>query len=52
MVANATLPAASFCSWVRKSITSQPEEITTERWMASRSRLRVLGLLNVLPDIT
>jgi len=52
MVANATFPAASFCSWVRKSITSQPEEITTERWMASCSRFSVLGLLKVLPEIT
>ena len=33
-------------------MTSQPEEITTERWIASCNRFRVLRLLSVLPEIT
>ena len=52
IVANATLPPASFCICCTKSMTSQPAEITTERWMAASSRLSVVGLDSVLPEIT
>ena len=52
MVAKATLPPASFCTCLRKSMTSQPEEITTERWMASCRFFNVAGLLNVRSEIT
>ena len=51
MVAKATLPPASFCICWTKSMTSQPEEITTERWMAASSRLSVAGLDSVLPEM-
>lgn len=47
MVANATLPPASFCICCTKSITSQPAEITTERCTAASSRLTVAGLDSV-----
>ena len=43
MVAKATFPPASFCSCCRKSITSQPEEITIERCTACSNRLSVDG---------
>ena len=52
MVANATEPAASFCSCWMKSMMSQPSESTTERWTASCSRFRVDGLDSVLPEMT
>ncbi|CNI71111.1 Uncharacterised protein [Mycobacterium tuberculosis] len=52
MVAKATFPPASFCSCRRKSITSQPDEITMERCTACSSRSSVAGLDNVLPEMT
>ncbi len=35
-----------------KSMMSQPEESTTERWIASSSRFSVAGLVSVLPEMT
>ena len=52
MVANATLPAASFCSCSANSMMSQPSDSTTERWTASCSRFSVAGLDSVLLEIT
>ncbi|PQM44263.1 hypothetical protein C1Y40_05577 [Mycobacterium talmoniae] len=52
MVANATCPAASCCSFEMKSITSHPEDNTTDRCTACCSRCMVTGLDSVLPEMT
>ena len=52
MVANATLPPASFYSCPTKSMMSQPEDSTTERCTADSSRFSVAGLDIVFPEMT